>query len=238
MALELAELAAGLPMAASFAMAGGIAAFRDGRRRSLLNEAMHELRRPLQALTLAHSAGSSRREGVESSLQMAAAALARLDREINGRGPAGELTQVSMRPLVEDAVERWRRPAALAGASLELRWEAGEAELRGDRFELAQALDNLISNALRHGGSEVTIDARAVGGVLRLAILDSGRAGMAAPGRSRAGVRDRMAGRSRHGHGLRIVRRAAANHGGSFSLRRRAGGTEARLELPPGGRSR
>src|SRR3954447_25761137 len=53
MALELAEVAAGLPMAASFALAGGLTTLREGRRRSSLNAAMHELRRPLQVLTLA-----------------------------------------------------------------------------------------------------------------------------------------------------------------------------------------
>ena len=53
MTMELAEIAAGLPLAASFALAGGINTLREGRRRAALNEAMHELRRPLQALSLA-----------------------------------------------------------------------------------------------------------------------------------------------------------------------------------------
>jgi len=45
----------------------------------------------------------------------------------------------------------------------------------------------------------------------------------------------RLAGRRRHGHGLRIVRRVAARHGGSFRLRRSPSGTEACLELPLSG---
>jgi hypothetical protein len=44
--------------------------------------------------------------------------------------------------------------------------------------------------------------------------------------------------RRRHGHGLRIVRRAAARHGGSFRLRRSADGGEALLDLPLTGGSR
>lgn len=238
MAIELAELAAGLPMAASFAMAGGIAALREGRRRSSLNEAMHELRRPLQGLALALPAGSSADEAAESSLRMAVAALERLDREINGERPLPEEKRVPLRPLVESAVERWRNQAKLNGVALRVRWTAGDSVFRGDPVGLAQALDNLISNALRHGGGEITIDVRATAGVLRLAVLDSGGATVTLRSRRRSVLRDRLAGRSRHGHGLRIVRRLAAGQGGSFRLRRRPGGTEARLELPLSGVAR
>ncbi len=107
MPLELAELAAGLPMAASFAMAGGISALREGRRRSALNEAVHELRRPLQAIALTAPPPPEQATAFESSLQMAAAAVDRLDREING-GPAPEqVGVVPFRELVEAAVKRW-----------------------------------------------------------------------------------------------------------------------------------
>lgn len=238
MTLELSELAAGLPMAASFAMAGGIAALRDGRRRGSLNEAMHELRRPLQALALGLATDSGGARRAESSLRMAVAALERLDREINGRGQADELSWVQLRPFLEAAVERWRERALLAGSPLSLQWEAGEIELLGDAVGLAQAVDNLISNALEHGGGGVTIEVRAVAGFLRLAVRDCGRGDRARSARSRTGFRDRFAGRSRHGHGLRIVRRVAARHGGSFRLRRRPEGTEARLELPLTGAGR
>ena len=42
----------------------------------------------------------------------------------------------------------------------------------------------------------------------------------------------RLTGRRRHGHGLAVVRRVAAEHGGRFVLRHSAAGTEAVLELP------
>lgn len=238
MALELAEVAGGLPMAVSFAMAGGIAAIRNGRRRGSLNEAMHELRRPLQALALLLPVDSPQAEAAESSLRMAAAAVERLDRQINGGSPTRGTALMPLRPLVETAVERWRGRAALVGGSLSLRWSGGEPELQLDRVELAQAVDNLISNALLHGGGEVLLDVREVGGVLRLSVLDSGDSRTVLSDRSRPGLWDRLAGRNRHGHGLRIVRRVAANHGGSFRLRRIPGGSEARLELPLAGGAR
>jgi len=232
MSLELAEIAAGLPVAASFAMAAGITALKEGRRRSSLNEAMHELRRPLQTLALALPEDSATAVAAESSLRMAVAAVDRLDREING-GPAAESsTRVPLRPLVEAAVERWQRRAALAGRSLDLSWKATDPRMEGDEVELAQAVDNLISNALSHGGAEVTVEVREGEGSLRLAVLDRARGDAKPQPRRSRRLRGRLTGRSRHGHGLRIVRRIAARHRGSFRLRRSARGGEARLDLP------
>jgi two-component system sensor histidine kinase MtrB len=92
-------------------------------------------------------------------------------------------------------------------------------------------LDNLIKNALEHGGGAVTIDARETRGQIRLTVCDEGP--LSPPlGTGKSDLRDRLGGRSRHGHGLRVAARVARDHGGSFQLRRSAGRTEARLELP------
>src|SRR5215469_1613922 len=147
MFLELAEVAAGLPMAASFAVAGGITTLREGRRRASLNEAMHELRRPLQVLALALPSDSRRGEVCESSLRIAAAALERLDREINGRPAAQPPEPVALKAVVEAVAGRWKLPALLRGRRLKLFWEATDSHLFSGEIELVQALDNLISNA-------------------------------------------------------------------------------------------
>jgi signal transduction histidine kinase len=131
--------------------------------------------------------------------------------------------------MVEAAIERWRSRAAAEGRSLRLCWSAGEAELRGDAVELAQAVDNMISNAFEHGAGEIAIDIRREGDFVRVEVRDGGGA-EGAPRRFRL-RRDRGS-RRRHGHGLRIVRRVAARHDGSFRLRRSAAGTGARLVLP------
>jgi signal transduction histidine kinase len=230
MHVELAQIAAGLPMAASLAMTTGISALRAGRRRSSLNEAIHELRRPLQALALSLPADSHRAEAMGSALQMAAAAVDRLEHEVNGGAAGVGAERVAIRPMVEAAIGRWRGRAADEGRSLRLCWSAGEAELRGDEVELAQAVDNLISNAFEHGAGEIAIDVHQEGDFLRIEVRDGGGA-EAPPKRFRLGNRDRGS-RRRHGHGLRIVRRVAARHHGSFRLRRSAGGTGARLVLP------
>ncbi|MBA3867348.1 MAG: sensor histidine kinase [Solirubrobacterales bacterium] len=204
-----------------------------GRRRLALNEALHELRRPLQALALGAPAGRPPQFGADSSLQMAAAALERLEREINGQGRAPAPTSFRVRPLLESAAERWRQRAAIEGRSVLLRYRGEEVTMHGDRRAIAQALDNLIINGIEHGGGPVVLSATPLGGRLRVSIGDSGRGSRHDSGADPpASVHARLTGRRRHGHGLRVVRRIAAAHGGAFQLHRTAAGTEARLELP------
>jgi len=228
-AIELSAVAAGLPMAASFAMAGGFVALREGRRRSGLNAAMHELRRPLQVLCLSLPASAEAGSSHESSLELAIAAVERLDREINGERAEVEAALVSFRPVAEAAVDRWRAVAANLERSLSLRWSGDDAVLRGDRIALGQALDNLISNSLRHGSGAVVVSGCVEARAVRLKVMDEGPGGT--PVRPPF-TWQRLGGRDRHGHGLAIVRQAAAQHGGSFRLDRSEAGTEARLLLP------
>lgn len=229
MTVELAEIAAGLPLAASFALAGGMTTLRTGRRRIALNEAMHELRRPLQTLSLTLPTDSADQQVVESSLLLAAAALDRLDREINGDPSGTELVCVPVRSLLEEAVQRWGPQAARAGGGVRLRWLGEEQWVEGDRICLRQAVDNLISNAIDHGDGKVTIEGRRDGAWLLISVRDSGARMLEARRSRRRPWRDS---RSRHGHGLRVVTRVAADHGGSFELRWAGRGAEARLRLP------
>lgn len=238
MVLELAQVVAGFPWAASFAIAGGIAALREGRRRASLNAAVHELRRPLQVLALSLPADPGAAGGLDSSLRLAAAAVDRLEGEINGARSTGAAAPVSIKAGIEAAVERWRRRAALESRSLGLSWRAGEPLVRGDEIELLQTVDNMISNAFEHGSGAVAVEVRERGGVLRVAVRDAGAPVAPSPRAGVRSLRSRIDGRARHGHGLRIVRRAAARHGGSFQLRRSPQGTEARLELPLAGGAR
>jgi len=229
MAVELAEVAAGLPVAASFALAGGMTSIREGRRRTVLNEALHELRRPLQVLSLALPERTHGAAPVESSLELATVALERLDREINGTGLEKVVGEISVDVLVDEAVQRWKGVAACSGGSLQREWNGPEAYVDGDRFDLAQALDNLLSNAIEHGGGKVTVEGRCRGGWVCVSVCDSG--GSFAP-RKAPRRRLRRGGRCRRGHGLRVVGRVAEAHGGEFSLRRCERGAEACLRLP------
>lgn len=237
MALELAEVLTGFPLAASFAIAGGISLLREGRRRSSLNEAVHELRRPLQVLALSLPTDTETARVLSASLHMATAAVDRLDREINGGRAPGANAPVALRSVVEEALERWQGQADVTGRPLSLVWRGGDPLLRGDGVELGQGLDNLISNAFEHGEGKISVEALEKGGFLRIVVLDRGQAACSQCRRG-PGLGARLSGRGRHGHGLRVVRRVAAQHGGSFRLRRSSRGTEASLELPLDGGDR
>jgi signal transduction histidine kinase len=103
-----------------------------------------------------------------------------------------------------------------------------------------------VSNSLEHGGPRIELAADFVGGRICLAVVDSGSgAGRRARerdalvrGREARRWREwraplgRLSGRARHGHGLRLVRRTAERHGGTFALHQGAHGTSAVLELP------
>lgn len=235
---QLAEVIAAWPLGASLAAAVAVQGLRTGRRRIALNEALHELRRPLQALALVPP-GTLPVESaaIQGSVQMAAVALERLEREINGEATASVREPLPARPLLSSAVRRWQARAALAGGSLSLRWRAGEATIDADRCAVAQALDNLVVNAIEHGGPEIVIEAQAGQEVLRVAVIDSGRGARPESRReSPAELIARLSGRRLHGHGLRVVRRTVTAHGGRFRLRSSARGTEAIVELPLAGR--
>lgn len=230
---SLAAISAGWPLAASMAALVTAGGLRVGRRRGAVNEALHELRRPLQAIALAAGQGPAALEGIESSVRLAAAALERLDREINGGAPRESRELLAMQPLLESAVRRWQGRANLVDDSLALRWRAGNAAVRGERSHLAQALDNLIVNAIEHGGTSILVDAQVRGDRLRISVEDSGRDSRPRVRRETpAEAIGRLLGRNRHGHGLAVVRRIAAAHDGRFVLRCGERGSLAMLELP------
>jgi signal transduction histidine kinase len=224
---------AGWPLAGALALMLVGGRLRAGRRREALNRALHELRRPLQLL--AFTPGAPLAAGPSAPLELAIAALAQLDREINGGG-AEPPRLVSPHELVGGAVGRWRARAKICGGSIALRWRAGGAPVLADPVRLSQALDNLIINALEHGGPNVVVEARATADRLRISVADDGYAARPA---ERVGapaeVIGRLTGRRRHGHGLKVVRSVAAAHRGRFALQRSEGGSVAVLELPLAG---
>jgi signal transduction histidine kinase len=231
--IELAQLVGAWPWALPLIASLGSRGLLAGRRRTALNEALHELRRPLQALALAPpQTVRADRGGAASSVQMAAAALERLEREINGGVAAPVRAPLELGPLLEAAAGRWQRRADLAGGYLRLDLIETAVTVNGDRDQVSQALDNLIVNALEHGGPEVVLAAVPAAGSARITVTDSGRAIARVAPRRGPGALARLSGRRRRGHGLRVVHRVAAAHDGRFHLRCSRSGTEAVIELP------
>ena len=91
--------------------------------------------------------------------------------------------------------------------------------VEGDADRLAQAVDNLIANALRHGAPPVRVAARAFGATVEITVEDSG-AGV--PEEMRGRLFDRFAtGQAPGGTGLGlyIVRQLARSHDGDATYR-------------------
>jgi signal transduction histidine kinase len=206
-------------------------AWRGSRRRTALNRALHEIRRPLQALALAVPRQATVGGLNAGPVWQAISAVGELDRELNGSGE-GEVERetIAVRVMADACVRRARPIAELAGSRIEMRWAGTDALVRGDATSLSGALDNLLLNAVEHGGGRITLNATVVMGHVRLEVIDSGvrpRSGsVARQGRSvrRPGVR--------HGHGLSIAERAAAAHGGRLDTDFSLIGSTVTLVLP------
>ena len=175
--IELAQIVAGWPLVA---LDGG-----DRRRPGVAGRPAAQRAQPRRCTSCAgrcrrspspSGRGSPRRQGARTRSSWRR-------RRWNGstaRSTAGRRRQsgalVDAHSLARAAVGRWQARARLAEGSLELRWNAGRAVVNGDRCALAQALDNLIVNAIEHGGPTIVVAARLREGRLRIAVVDSGRA--------------------------------------------------------------
>ena len=208
------------PVALTMAVVAVRDRVRGARRRRTLNERLHELRRPLQAMVLAAKPSAATRP---EPLELALAALRDLDREVNGERFELRRRPVEGRMLAIAAAERWRGRVAAAGRRISVQWRCGEELADVDPVRVAQALDNLIANALEHGGGQITIEGARRGRRLELAVRDHGA-------RRAARVRDHA--EPRRGHGLRLTRSLARGNGGRLRVRALGHGTVAALELP------
>ncbi|MGY1729996.1 sensor histidine kinase [Geodermatophilus sp. SYSU D01045] len=148
--------------------------------------------------------------------------------------------EVDLAALVAAAEESARVAAAAAGVTLTTRLPAAGPVVPGDAVRLAQAVDNLVSNAVkftpRGGRVELSVDAGDAG--VRVHVRDTG-VGIAAADRERIGERFERAASARRagvpgvGLGLSITRAIAAAHGGRLELAgTEGGGTTATLVLP------
>jgi signal transduction histidine kinase len=194
-----------------------------GHKREL-NRALHELRRPLQALVLLEegpgrpaAAPVASRRGL---LELAAGALRDLDGALNGGAEQAPPRRFSCREAMMACLERWGPAGARAGG-IRVYWDAGPAVIDGNPARMAQALDNLLANAFEHGGPPVVVTGARVAGRLRITVANGiGER----PSLSRVDPR--------RGHGTEIVSQVASAHGGRFALCHTDRGCVAALELP------
>ena len=203
------------------------------RRRRELNRALHELRRPLQALTLLEETGGPPPPGPVAArrglIELLGLAAGELDDAVNGRTIARVRRPVSCHELVLASLER-HRPAAAESDEIRVFWDAGPAVIEADPGRVAQALDNLLANALEHGAPPVVITGAAVAGKLRITIANAAERDEG--GERAANGKAQRRRDPRRGHGVSVVSEVAAAHRGRFALCRTGSGCVAALELP------
>jgi len=220
-------------------LAMGLAALSIVRlraREELVARACHELRSPLTAARLAVHALGEQALGTPRPLAMldlelrrAGLALDDLDAAREGRRARDRAEILEAHELVEAVLASWTPFARASGARLGVEPIARGLALRGDRLRLAQALGNLVGNALEHGASPIVVRARATAGAVRFEVDDAGP-GLPEPVAALA-ARPR-AGRGRRGRGLAIASAIAARHGGRLAAAPAPRGARLALELP------
>jgi DNA-binding response OmpR family regulator len=206
------------------------------RRRELVARACHELRGPLTAAHLALHAGArhgdappQRLAAIDLELKRAGVALDDLAAARRGRRAPDRDEPVDVGDLLAYQAATWRIVAGVFGCRLELVEQGRGAIVRGDRLRLAQAVGNLVANALEHGTGRVELLARSLGDRVRIEVADEGP-GLPAPVGDL--TRRPRAGRGRRGRGLAIAADIADRHGGRLVAAPSSRGARVALELP------
>jgi len=209
----------------------------DADRALILAGVSHDLRTPLSRLRLGveMSGGDAQlKEGMTADIE-------EMDRIINqfldfARTDGGEAFQsADLSAIAEEIVEHFRRHGKTVAASL-----ARVPALPLQAMAMRRVVLNLVDNALRYGGNEVSVAVRAGPGEVVLEVADRG------PGIPPAEV-ERLkqpftrlevarSDKGGAGLGLAIVERVTRAHRGSLELLPRdGGGLVARIRLPLAG---
>ena len=217
----------------------------------------HELRTPLAAIRsladnladgIVRQPEQARRYGRELARQgerlteMVEQVLALGSLEARQRAP--EVAPVDLAPLVAEAAAAAAK--AFEGAHLETDLAPDLPPVPADPPALRRAVENLVTNALKHGGDggderrvRVRLHAPPPGREVRIEVADRGP-GIPPEDREHLfepffrGRRARDAQRPGAGLGLHLVRRVAEVHGGRVEVETGAGGSTFTLCLPAG----
>ncbi|HMI41649.1 MAG TPA: HAMP domain-containing sensor histidine kinase [Sphingomicrobium sp.] len=214
--------------------------------RQVSSDVAHDLRSPLSHLRNAleeSTAGSA-----ESREQVIADAIRRVDEILSlfaailriSEIESGEIRRlfkpVELSALITDLAESYAPAVREGGRSLTWSIEPG-LTMTGDRELIAQAVTNLLENALRHTpvGTEIHIDLASSAKNVRIAVADTGP-GVADSDWSlitRRFIRlESSRSRAGHGLGLNLVAAIARLHQGQLSFADNAPGLVAQFDLP------
>lgn len=213
--------------------------------RAVADSTAHDLRTPLNRLRAAVEV-ALRREDDPAELRAALdTVLVEVDRVQNtleallrialAESGTAPFEPVDLTAVVEDVEELYKPLAEEKGLDFGTRIEPG-LQLPGNRQLLAQAVANLIDNAIKFtpDGGRVRLAATGTADAILLEVTDTGP-GIAPVDRERAVERSRRlanaSGKPGSGLGLSLVNAVARLHGGRFELGDNAPGLIARLRF-------
>jgi signal transduction histidine kinase len=217
------------------------------RERDFVADAGHELRTPLALL----------RTELELALRQAETADEFREAVQRSSSEVERLSQLAQDMLLIARADRGRLPLRLEPFAVEdlfaailsrFDWRAHELgkairstaaptlQMEGDRMRLEQALANLVDNALRYGGDEITLRAVVADRRVELHVSDNGDGlpdAFLPLAFERFARPDAARGGGGSGLGLSIVRTVAESHGGTAHVVRDGhGGADVWLSLP------
>lgn len=243
LALERGRLAEAATKAAALAES-------DELKSVLLAAVSHDLRTPLaviktSATSLLDSSVAWSAEERIDFLHAIDEETDRLTRLVQGLLDLTKIESGALRPnkewsdvaeVIEDVGERLRRRAEASGHCLELGVESDLPIIAFDYVEIAQALINLIENALTHTppGTRVTVSARKAASAIEIAVADNGP-GIPARELTRVFEKFHRLNESRAGSGigLAIAKGFVEANGGAIWAESRPGaGATFRFTLP------
>jgi signal transduction histidine kinase len=224
--------------AGGFALAG-LGALELRRRREMVARACHELRGPLTAVRLSLATMQRRAEApaerlavLDRELRRAGLALDDFAAARSGRRILDREELVEVDELLEEQFHSWAAVADTFDSRLSLGPGLPDRMVVGDRLRLAQAISNLVANALEHAPGRIELAARLVGPErVRIEVVDGG------PGLPVALadlVRRARGGRGRNGRGrgLAIAAQIAERHRGRLVAATSPRGSRIGVELP------
>jgi signal transduction histidine kinase len=184
----------------------------------------HELRDPLQSLSLSLEAVSAAANGdpaLEEPLQSARRTVGRLDRGIRGfltiaRVRPAEFREMDLHDLLRAVHQELEPDANLAGLELELDLAGEPVRILGDPAILRQAVQNLVRNSIHAQPSRagrIALRTRTDGEKVLIAVADTGPG---IPPENRERVFDLLFTTRQEGTGvgLALVKQVVEMHGG------------------------
>ncbi|MCS0599138.1 sensor histidine kinase [Massilia agri] len=231
-------------------MSAQLRALMDGQRR-LLHDVSHELRSPLARLQAAVGLAHQQPDRIGSSLDRIERESMRMDKLVGGLLTLSRLEappdftrreQIDLTELADEIVADARFEAGPGAPRLSVE-APGAIIVQGDPDLLWSALENVVRNAIRHGGAGgvVQVLLHSEGTQARIEVLDRGpgiapcdMAAIFDPFFRAPAAQATVDG---HGLGLPIAQRVVLAHGGAIhAANRDGGGLQVTITLPLQGR--